>query len=123
MEDRIEINGVWYVREDSLKPESKKDFDFEITETRELQIESENYRLVGSVLLEDERFIMPALKVEFTGGKEHGRESEFWDNEPFLFGLATGTPESMEQMIGESEELIEASKLITKRMMELRWVN
>lgn len=123
MEDRIQINGVWYIREDSLKPESKKDFDFEITETRELRIESENYTLVGSVLFEDERFIMPALKIEFTGGKEHGRESEFWDNESFLFGLATGNHESMEGITGESEELIEASKLITKRMMELRWVN
>jgi hypothetical protein len=123
MEDRIQINGVWYIREDSLKPESKKDFDFEITEIRELQIESENYTLVGSVLFEHERFIMPSVKIEFTGGKEHGRESEFWDNEPFLFGLATGNPESMEQMIGESEELIVACKSITKKMMELRWIN
>lgn len=123
MEDRIEINGVWYVREDATKPsieEAEVDFlDFEITQTRELIIETDDFIMKGTVIVDDDdRLCMPSIDVDF----KYIRDAEYWDNDLFLRGIALGEPEYLGMINSESQMIREAAITIAKRMLELKWI-
>ena len=123
MEDRIEINGVWYVREDNTVPSKNKEeeFEFDIVHTKEAIIETDEFLITGTVLenQEDGTFSMPSVDIKF---KNSDRDDEYWDNDLFLIGIATGDVKYLDMINEESELLKEAVITIAKRMLELGWI-
>ena len=102
--DRVEINGVWYVRED-LTPSKKPVNEFKfadhleymsrnVAHTERLTYEDEDYLLELDGLVTQKLGIlsMISLKIE---DKNTGKY-ECWDNEIFLRGLARLEQESID---------------------------
>ena len=107
--DRVEINGVWYVRED-LAPAKKPANGFTFIENQEymarnvahterLTYEDEDYLLELDGLVTQKLGIlsMISLKIE---DKNTGKY-ECWDNEIFLRGLAKLNQESIDNAFDE----------------------
>ena len=107
--DRVEINGVWYVRED-LAPAKKPVNEFKfvdhleymsrnVAHTERLTYEDEDYLLELDGLVTQKLGIlsMISLKIE---DKNTGKY-ECWDNEHFLRGLIELNPESIEDAFDE----------------------
>jgi hypothetical protein len=102
-EDRIELNGVWYVREDSLN--TKSGFTFEgwtdevckdqFSTNIDIFYEDDDYLLEYSIIAADEAGEvagrMPDIKITL----KETAQSEFWDNAAFLRGLAELHEESI----------------------------
>lgn len=76
MENRIKVNGIWYVKEENHTPTEK----FEILESKELEVSVDNYTFTLSVLKIDEEFKMPS--VDFLD--RDTQIKEIWDNEDWL---------------------------------------
>jgi hypothetical protein len=114
--DRIEINGVWYVREDNT-PKTNQ-FEFELDETLEddlahtecLSYEDDEYHLELDGLITNklyERVSMISLRIV---DKNNERE-ECWDNENFLKGLVKLEQESIYGALDESDVKVTHSLL------------
>lgn len=88
MEDRIEINGEWYVKENSLKSENKKiGFDKlttdELTFVSKIIYEESNYLIEFSILDYNNEYCMPSLYIK----NKLTNKSEVWDSEEFIYNL------------------------------------
>jgi hypothetical protein len=101
--ERIEINGVWYVREDSVNTKSNFDFDEwpeadckdSFSTSIDIFYEDDDYLLEYSIIAAEEAGEvsgrMPDIKVTI----KETAQSEFWDNATFLRGLAELNEESI----------------------------
>jgi len=120
--DRIEINGVWYVREDNTLKTHQ--FEFELDETLEddlahtecLSYEDDEYHLELDGLVTNkltERISMISLRIV---DKNNERE-ECWDNENFLRGLSRLEQESIDGVFEDSD--IEVTHSLLNRIINL----
>ena len=92
MQDRIQIDGVWYVREQQ-EPEVKID----IIRSESRTIESDKY-CFDAVRLE--RSDAPGtyydgIDVRFTDKRERPWKEDHWDNDAWMRGVLINDPESL----------------------------
>jgi hypothetical protein len=103
MEDRIEINGVWYVREtSSTPPPSIIEIDESLlTTTQQIIYEDGDYCFVASRIYKtDERFY-DDFAIEITDKRSKDKSTwkeEYLDNVYFLHHLKNNHPGSIEEM-------------------------
>ena len=94
MEDRIQVNGVWYVREqEDTAPEVKID----IIRSEARTIESDQYCFEAIRL---ERKDAPGtyfedIDIKFTDKREKPWKEDYWDNNAWLRGVLINDPESL----------------------------
>lgn len=130
MKDRIQIDGVWYVREDNAESSSAGAGDKEEDLYKEV---SENIDTIKTIRYIDEGLCLEAEYSEdnefwgvtitkFVGIKEE--RICFWDSEYFLWHLATGNEESRETAAKDLEDPI-LKKLIIflKILIEKKLLN
>jgi len=113
MDNRIKIGDVWYVKESEVEVKE----DFGITYSKEMQIETEEFLLVGSVLKYKGEWSIASLEERGTDGVM----IECMDNELWILGVANRNPESMEELYGD-EEFRRATIQLCDKMKELEWV-
>ena len=94
--DRVEINGVWYVRE-NVQVEKQNGFNFiemelDPTHTEDLIYEDERYLLEYSIIKNPGICKMCSLEIQ----DKLTEQTEYWDNEKFLLGLSQLNGESIE---------------------------
>lgn len=94
--DRVEINGVWYVRE-NVQVEKQNGFNFiemelDPTHTEDLIHEDERYLLEYSIIKNPGICKMCSLQVQ----DKLTEQTEYWDNENFLLGLSQLNEESID---------------------------
>lgn len=119
MENRIQINGDWYVKEDSIKKEKEESpkIDYQIIQSRELEISAIQFSVNGTVL-EDEngKLSMPDIII-----KDINDNKEYIDSESFILQLAGDNPD-WGDISWLDYRIKQAVILIAKRMVELKWV-
>lgn len=104
--DRVEINGIWYVRED-LNTSKNTDFKFvELNEnlfayTENISYEDDEYLLELMILVYGGKRVMPSLKIV----DKLNDLNETWDSEAFLKGLLELNPETINSAINEPETI------------------
>ena len=86
--DRVEINGVWYVREE-VQVEKQNGFNFiemelDPTHTEDLIYEDDRYLLEYSIIKNPGICKMCSLEIQ----DKLTEQTEYWDNEEFLLGLS-----------------------------------
>ena len=97
MEDRIQVNGVWYVREqEDTAPEVKID----IIRSEARTIESDKYCFEAIRL---ERKDAPGtyfedIDIKFTDKREKPWKEDYWDNNAWIRGVLMNDPESLENL-------------------------
>ena len=118
--DRVEINGVWYVRED-LAPAEKPVNEFKFIENQEymernvahterLTYEDEDYLLELDGLVTQKLGILSMISLKIVD-KNTGKY-ECWDNEIFLRGLAKLEKESINSVFDEVEKITVTEELL-----------
>jgi hypothetical protein len=111
--DRVEINGVWYVRED-LTPVEKSINGFKFIDNQEFM--ERNVAHVETISYEDDDYLleleglvtqklgilsMISLKIE----DKNNLEQEYWDNESFLKGLVELEQDSIEGALDDESKI------------------
>ena len=131
MENRIEINGVWYVREDAITDplDHLEAEEMDLTFSEECCFESNKYCFVASRIkkYESEEFYQD-IYIEFTdkrsGNKDTWKE-DYWDNNLWFRGILENNPESINSF-NEDTDLCEQGKKQFKaflyRLKEEGWL-
>jgi len=109
-ENRIEINGVWYVREDAttetiyhLEAE-----EMELIFSEECSYETDKYCFVASRIRIDGSSgeFYPDITIEFTDKRNDDRDKwkeEHWDNNNWFKGIFEVNPKSIASLDEETE--------------------
>ena len=97
--DRVEINGVWYVKED-VQVNKQNGFSFiemdlDPTHTEDLIYEDGRYLLEFSVIKNVGTCTMAALEIQ----DKLTEETEYWDNDDFLLNLSQLNETSIESAL------------------------
>tara|TARA_Y100000385_G_C13052856_1_gene620656 strand:+ start:944 stop:1366 length:423 start_codon:yes stop_codon:yes gene_type:complete len=140
MENRIEINGVWYVREDaSTDPLDHSEAEvLDLIFSEECCYETINYCFVASRIKRDEgdefypdEFndeFYPDVNITFTdkrSGDIDTWKEEYWDNNNWFAGILEGNPESIKSLddeIGLCKEGKKQFKGFLNRLVEEGWI-
>lgn len=95
--DRIQIDGVWYVREE--QPQSKTLKPHQLINTINCLYETDSYCFEASMMFrDDEETLFPDVSIEFTDKRPANREdwkTDYLDNPIWMRGVFHGNEESM----------------------------
>jgi hypothetical protein len=101
--DRIEINGVWYVREDSIAEEEIKDLD--ITEFDGCLYESDKYCWEATRMKGYDNEYFDDIDIKFTDKRIKPWIEENWDNNFWMRGV----------LLDKKDDMLEADKSMCKK--------
>ena len=127
MKTRIEINGVWYVREDLIS-KSKSEFDTEnVTDCETCTFETSDYCWEATRIRRSDGTFYPGIDIKFTDKTAVEREDwieEHWDNSGYFEGLLSNNPDTIEEsMKSMSHSGLETFKdFLTYLLEEKGWV-
>jgi hypothetical protein len=107
--DRIQINGVWYVKESNAKTTTKKVEieDYQITKFKGATFENENYCWEATKVYKDDGSFYSGLTIKFTdktGGDYDSSKTFHWDNDDWMRGVLESDPECLEEARDEMDE-------------------
>jgi len=118
---RIQINGVWYVREDSIKP---SDFEFNIKDiTFYKGCVYENETSCFDVSKLDN--YPDTLSIKYTDKRPSDREDWIehdWDNVSWIKGLIEENPESIQEIDDLEESDIKVLIRILQHLKQIDWI-
>jgi hypothetical protein len=126
MEDRIQINGVWYIRENQTE-DYDYDYDYDIESdvihSESYQLETDNYRWEATRLLRTDGSFLDDFYILFTDKKVSLHNDDIWDNIPFMKGILKNNPDSLKAL---KESLnsngIKDFKAFLKYLKEKEWL-
>ena len=131
MENRIEINGVWYVREDAITDpfDHLEDEEMELTFSEECCYETDKYSFVASrIRRDDSSEFYPDIAINFTDKRSGDRDTwkeEYWDNNNWFKGILKGKAESIESLDEETDLCPQGKKQFKgflNRLVEEGWL-
>tara|TARA_R110001592_G_scaffold58685_1_gene177558 strand:- start:17 stop:418 length:402 start_codon:yes stop_codon:yes gene_type:complete len=129
--DRIKIGDVWYVREDKMPTSIEVKEELELIMSREVMIETDVVLVQGTVLENEDahtglnemdnrkEFSMAALEITF---KNSERDTEYWDNDVFLSGVASRQEEHMKEFIDVDKHTTRVAIAVIDKMRELKYI-
>jgi len=128
MENRIEINGVWYVREnaniDHIEPE-----EMDLTFSEECCYENNKYCFVASrIRNNDGDEFYPGLSITFTDKRSGNRDTwkeEHWDNNTWFIGILENDPLTMTSLKEELDICSQGKKQLKgflNRLVDEGWL-
>ena len=95
--DRIEINGVWYVRENT-----KEHIELDPTHFDGCVVENGNFAFEATRIFKDDGTPYDdSITIEATDKRFENRKDwkvEHWDNNEWLRGILKNNPESMKEL-------------------------
>ena len=121
-QDRIEINGVWYVREDVV---SKQVEDFELVFSLQAMHENDKYCWEATRLYKNclQSSFYEDIDIKFTDKRVKPWKEEYWDGNGWLNNVLTndsdaikGARESM------CEEGVKTFKIFLNKLKEEGWL-
>ena len=95
MEDRIQVNGVWYIRE-----QQEPEVEIHILRSEARTIESDKY-VFEAVRLEKSDApgtYFDGIDINFTDKREKPWKEDYWDNSAWMRGVLVNDPESLENL-------------------------
>ena len=131
IEDRVQINGVWYIREDAINDslDHLEDEEMDLAFSEEYHLETDKYCFTASRLRKgDSDEFYQDISITFTdkrsGDKDTWKE-EYWDNNNWFKGIIEGNPESVESLNEETELCSQGKrqfKAFLYRLVEEGWL-
>ena len=118
MEDRIKINGEWYIRENASKKVDKDIISYsaiEITNHKKWKVEA---TVLG---VDNQEKSMPSIELyQYTDGDF--TVVEYMDNESWIYNVAIRDKEALNELRDQDEDIKEAIITLCDKMKELGWV-
>ena len=98
--DRIEINGIWYVKEDTIE---KEIIELNPILSEEITVENNDFCFVATKMFkEDTETQLGDIDIKFTDKRVKPWKEETWDHLGFFRGCIERNPDSLLSLRGES---------------------
>jgi hypothetical protein len=121
MQDRIEINGIWYIREDLADKQEEVELSFSL----EAMYENDKYCWEATRLYKEnsQTHFYDDIDIKFSDKREKPWKKEHWDNNSWMKGVMNNDPEAIicakESMC---EDGIKTFKLFLNKLQEEGWL-
>jgi len=122
MQDRIEINGVWYIREDLSNNQVE---DLELSFSLQALYENDKYCWEATRLYkgDDRSGFYEDIDIKFTDKREKPFKEEHWDNNAWMKHVMNNDPESMiEAKESMCDDGIKTFQLFLNKLKEEGWL-
>ena len=122
MQDRIEINGVWYIREDLANNQEE---DFELSFALHALYEDDKYCWEATRLYKDDTksSFYDDIDIKFTDKRVKPWKEDHWDNNFWMKGVLDNDPESMrDAKESMCDNGIKTFKLFLNKLKEEGWI-
>jgi hypothetical protein len=120
MKTRIQVDGVWYVRED--QNENSID-DKDLTNFVGCTYENDEYCWEATMIYNDEGNLYPGVDIKFTDKRIKPWKEEHWDNDEWFVGILTGNKDSaFGALKSMDEDGIIVFKQFLKKLVEKGWL-
>ena len=118
--DRIEINGVWYVKED--KPNKLDLTEKDVTFSKSCVYETDDYCWEATLLsIDNGKNFYPDIDIEFTD--KETKITEYWDNSDWLNKVLDGNKKEIEEAKKDmSDKGIEDFTAFLKFLRKENWL-
>ena len=123
MKNRIEVDGVWYTREDHTTPEVKPQLEPSIA-FEGLVFESDLYCFEATRLRDDTgNFYDKQCDIKFTDKNNDFAESEHWDSVDWMNAFLSDDSEAIDEALHSlcTQGLIELKEVL-KELAEKGWI-
>lgn len=111
--ERIQVNGHWYILEDS------DTYEFNITEAESIALETDTSCFEMSVL---KGGLYPSIQYTDKRVDRPDWEEETWDGEVWMRGVLEGDEHSLKQLEDLTKEDAEAVKYLLSKAQEKEWI-
>ena len=123
MQDRIEINGVWYIREDLANNQVE---DFELSFALQAMYEDDKYVWEATRLYKDnsQTSFYEDIDIKFTDKRVKPCKEDHWDSNEWMKGVMNNDPESMtDAKESMCDDGVKTFKLFLNKLKEEGWLN
>ena len=93
--DRIQIDGVWYVREDNIEDEPIK---LDVVETQGCLVENTNFSYEATRIGNDEGGFYDGVDIKVTDKREKPWKEDHWDNNNWMRGVLEYDSQSWKEL-------------------------
>jgi hypothetical protein len=124
MENRIEINGIWYVREDVVEKEENFE-DFELSFSLSAMYENEKYSWEAIRLYKDnsQTYFYDDIYIKFIDKRNTPHKEDLWDSNAWMLQVLKNDPDALK---GARESMcehgIKTFKLFLKKLQDECWL-
>jgi hypothetical protein len=94
MKDRIEINGIWYVKE---KPDSFSPIELDPVEFEGVVVENDYFCFEATRICRDNGGHY-GLDIKFTDKRIKPFKEDYWDNDSWMKGILNNNPDSLKEL-------------------------
>lgn len=122
MEDRILINGIWYVKESSIEEKAVPEELIEIYSYIGFTCETDDYHFEAKrYYRDDNETFFQGISIDFRDKIQN--TTDFWDSVSWMKGVLENNPDSLEEArFSLNEKGINALKLLLKKLEEKGWL-
>lgn len=95
IKDRIQIDGVWYVKEDNREDEPIK---LDVVETQGCLVENDDFCYEATRIANDKGGFYDGVDIKVTDKREKPWKEDYWDNNNWMRGVLEYNPESWKEL-------------------------
>jgi hypothetical protein len=122
MENRIQINGIWYVAENE-QPKQELVINIDPVHFEGAVIESDNYCFEATRLKREDGNFYKEIDIKFTDKRgEDPWSEEHWDSNDWFRDIHTGDPESLEHINHICPQGVAEFRAFLKYLVEINWL-
>ncbi len=118
--DRIQINGVWYVREDQAYQES---IQLDPTNYHGCVVENDEFVIKATKLYDEsgDRYY-DALDIKFTDKRHKPWKEETWDNNKWMNDVLNNVPTSLADITNIGPNGVQFIRAFLKHLKNKEWL-
>lgn len=117
-QDRIQINGVWYVKEDQAQEPIKLD----PSEFKGIVVENEDFCFEATTTFKYNGDSYDHIDINFTDKRVKPWKEELWDNNAWMRGVLNNNPESLKALPDIGSDGIRYLQAFLKHLTEKQWL-
>ena len=117
--DRIQIDGVWYVREDNIEDEPIK---LEVVETQGYLVENTNFSYEATRIGNDEGGFYEGVDIQVTDKRSKPWKEDNWDNNNWMRGVLEYDPVSWKELPDLGSEDIKFLMAFLQHLKDKEWI-
>ena len=117
--DRIQIDGVWYVKEDNQNDEPIK---LEVVETQGYLVENTNFSYEATRIGNDEGGFYEGVDIQVTDKRSKPWKEDNWDNSNWMRGVLEYDPVSWKELPDLGSEDIKFLMAFLQHLKDKEWI-
>ena len=117
--DRIQIDGVWYVKEDNQNDEPIK---LEVVETQGYLVENTNFSYEATRIGNDEGGFYEGVDIQVTDKRSKPWKEDNWDNSNWMRGVLEYDPVSWKELPDLGSEDIKFLMAFLQYLKDKEWI-